>query len=300
MGKIRFGPDGAHWFDRVTGTNLLLDEIILPKSRWTFSPRQVSIALTNACDLECTHCYASKKPSRLNLSTLKNWLLELDKADCFGVGFGGGEPLLYPGFFELCDFAYKNTDMAITLTTHGHRLCEKSIARLESSVNFIRVSMDGVEETYEKIRGASFSTLLEKLALLKHRVPFGINCVVNAITIKDLPLVAKIAEKYHAKELLLLPELGHGRGSMIASSTLAELAHWIKSYEGSVQLALSNSHADLVEFEKPLSKETEELGFAHISADGVLRRSSFDATGQPITDRGVIDAFNNLVVSGGI
>ena len=45
--KIRKGPDGIHFFDRNSGTNLLLDEVVSPPETWSKSPRQVSIALTN-------------------------------------------------------------------------------------------------------------------------------------------------------------------------------------------------------------------------------------------------------------
>ena len=44
--EIRKGPDGIHFFDRVSGTNLLLDKLITPPATWSKSPRQVSIALT--------------------------------------------------------------------------------------------------------------------------------------------------------------------------------------------------------------------------------------------------------------
>jgi hypothetical protein len=49
--KVRTGPDGVHLFDRNSGLNVLFDEALVPKHRWSRAPRQVSIALTNACDL---------------------------------------------------------------------------------------------------------------------------------------------------------------------------------------------------------------------------------------------------------
>lgn len=298
MHKIRFGPDGIHIFDRDTGTNLLLDEVQVEQDRWTKSPRQVSIALTNACELECTHCYAPKEPARLKLETLKGWILELDVAGCFGVGFGGGEPLLYPSFFELCEFVQQKTKMAVTLTTHGHRLNKTAVKRLKHSVNFMRVSMDGAEKTYEGIRGVPFSKLLDKLALLKGEMLFGINCVVNSSTINDLSLVAEIAEKYKAQELLLLPEVEYGRGKMIANSTLSQMIDWVANYKGSLQLAVSSSHAGLVGAELPLSKESDLIGFAHIDAQGVMKSCSFERKGVPIENDGVMRAFEKLIGDG--
>ncbi len=40
-----------HFFNRKTGINVLVDEFKPPFSLWSTAPRQVSIALTNACDL---------------------------------------------------------------------------------------------------------------------------------------------------------------------------------------------------------------------------------------------------------
>ena len=54
--KLRGGPDGLHVFNRGTGLNLLIDEIPLPTALHSRAPRQVSIALTNRCDLACVHC----------------------------------------------------------------------------------------------------------------------------------------------------------------------------------------------------------------------------------------------------
>ena len=60
--KVRSGPAGIQLFNRVTGLNILLDEIEIPPESWASAPRHVSIALTNACDLACPYCYAPKAP----------------------------------------------------------------------------------------------------------------------------------------------------------------------------------------------------------------------------------------------
>jgi MoaA/NifB/PqqE/SkfB family radical SAM enzyme len=294
MSKIRLGPDGIHIFDRNSGANILLDEIVPPKCRWTFSPRQVSIALTNACDLECTHCYASKAPATLSFESVKQWMLELDRTGCFGVGFGGGEPMLYPKIQELCQFGRANTNLAITMTSHGHRLSASLVDTLKSSINFLRISMDGVHRNYENIRGRPFPALLEKLKLIKGEIPFGINYVVNELTVDDLAKAAEIAEEFQAREFLLLPEVAHGRGSAVAQKTLNKLSNWVNSYRGSLQLSISSLHSEIIAHQPPLPKEAEEVAFAHIDANGILKRCSFDSSGQLIDDEGVISAFKKL------
>lgn len=154
--KVRVGPSGVHLFDRETGLNVLLDEIQAPPDSWATAPRQVSVALTNACDLACPHCYAPKNPAALDFRRLTGWLNELDANGCLGVGFGGGEPTLYRRFPELCRYAARNTGLAVTFTTHAHHLTDALVAGLAGSIHFVRVSMDGVGPTYEALRGRPF------------------------------------------------------------------------------------------------------------------------------------------------
>jgi MoaA/NifB/PqqE/SkfB family radical SAM enzyme len=151
--KMRTGPDGVHMFSRDSGLNILIDEMSVPAEQWSIAPRQVSIALTNACDLHCPYCYAPKEKARLDYGPLSEWLTELDKAGCFGIGFGGGEPTLHSDFARICKFAATHTNLAVTFTTHGHRLGERLASALAGYVHFVRVSMDGVGATYETLRG---------------------------------------------------------------------------------------------------------------------------------------------------
>jgi hypothetical protein len=138
--KIRAKPPGLHLFSRTTGLNVLIDEVMVPCHLWAKAPAQVSIALTNACDPACCHCYAPKKHAVLDFADVTTWLDELDANDCIGVGFGGGEPTLYPRLIELCSYAAEKTRLAVTMTTHGHHLRDSLIAALSGKVHFIRVS----------------------------------------------------------------------------------------------------------------------------------------------------------------
>src|SRR3954466_16303719 len=100
--RWRAGPSGIHLFDRRTGLNCLFDEVRVPPERWAAAPRHVALALTNAGDLACAHCYAPKPPAILAPDKVYRWLAELDTIGCLGVGFGGGEPTLHPGFPDFC------------------------------------------------------------------------------------------------------------------------------------------------------------------------------------------------------
>lgn len=296
--RVRAGPSGVHIFDRQTGLNVLLDEIRLSPSSWAAAPRQVAIALTNACDLACPYCYAPKKPGSLSFEQVTTWLAELDAHSCLGVGFGGGEPTLYRYFPELCRYAAHETGLAVTFTTHAHHLSDALITALAGSVHFVRVSMDGVGSTYEALRKRSFASLLQRIDAIKSLAPFGINFVVNALTLPDLEAASQLAGVMGATEFLLLPEQPVRDRSGIDASTLQALRQWVDRYRGPVPLAVSEAGADGLPTCQPLAGEHGLRAYAHIDASGILKRSSYEEDGVTIGDGGVMRALSELELVG--
>lgn len=292
--KVRIGAAGLHFFDRNTGMNLLVDEISLPTSMWSTAPRQVSIALTNACDLVCPHCYAPKNPAVLNFERLTRWLTDLDANGCIGVGFGGGEPTLYPRLAEICLYTAEKTGLAVTMTTHAHHLSDRLLKELSGNVHFIRVSMDGVDATYESIRGKSFASLIQRIKALSKIVSFGINFVVNSRTIDDLNKAIELAEELGCSEFLLLPEEATLKAGGIDSDTRRILQEWVAGYRGGIPLTVSESGADGLPICNPLIAETGLDAFAHIDASGILKRTSYTTSGIQILEDGVMLALDKL------
>lgn len=292
--KIRAGPDGIHLFSRSSGVNVLIDETSVAPALWSMAPRQVSVALTNACDLSCGYCYAPKHRARLEMERVLAWLRQLDAAGCLGVGFGGGEPTLYRHFALLCKLATQTTQLAITFTTHGHRLNEQLASELKGHVHFIRVSMDGIGATYELLRGKDFNKLCQSLKIARSVAPFGINFVVNATTLPDLDAAVAIANEYGAAEFLLLPERPTHAGRGIDQNTREELRKWVTTSRVPIRLAVSEPDADGLPTCDPLQNERGLRSYAHVDATGTLKRSSFDSVGIAIGPAGILDALNGL------
>lgn len=292
--KVRLGPDGIHLFARASGANLLIGEIVPPKSMWAEAPRQVSIALTNACDLSCSYCFAPKTHASLPFNPLIAWLNELDVNGTIGVGFGGGEPTLYPRFAELCARISRNTCLAVTFTTHGHHLNQALLAQLKGNVHFVRVSVDGVGPTYQRLRGRSFDALARRLTALRKITPFGINFVVNSNTLPDIDAAVEFAQGVGASEFLLLPEQPvYGRGG-ITDETARTLREWVNNYSNRMRIAVSQKGSDGMPTSDPFENETALRAYAHIDATGVLKPTSYAPNGVPIDSRGVLVALAEL------
>ena len=283
-----------HIFNPRTALNLLLDEILVPRAKWAIAPRHVSIALTNLCDLHCAYCYAPKHRAQLNVDLLTNWLWELDAADCMGVGFGGGEPTLHPGFVDICRYASEKTGLAVSFTTHGNRLDDSTLERLAGNVHFVRFSMDGYGSTYETLRGRSFPGLLSRMKATRKIAPIGINVVVNHSTIHDLHKIASVAHEIGATEILLLPEQPIQGSSGIDSKTDADLKAWVMGYTGPVPLRVSEAGAKDLPTCDPMPQEKGLKAYAHIDADGMLKRNSYRNSGVKIGSSGVLKALTEL------
>lgn len=292
---MRGSPDGLFFFYRNSGTNILFDEIEVPQANWAIAPRHMSIAVTNACDLHCPYCFAPKHLTKLSMNRIAAWLDELDSNGSVGVGFGGGEPTLYPQLADICQYAAQKTGLAVSFTTHAHHLNTRLVRKLKGYVHFLRVSMDGIGRTYETLRGKSFKAFIKQLNYVREIAPFGINFVVNAMTIHDLNKAVTIAQSEGATEFLILPEKPVYSKGGINAVTSHELQTWISTYSGAMRITMSDNFAEDFPNCNPFSKESGLLVYAHIDADGILKRSSYDLNGIPIGDGSVIDALRILM-----
>ena len=292
--KVRVDEGGVHLFWRDTGLNILLDDNKLSVRGMALAPRHVSVALTNACDLKCSYCYAPKMRAVLGFPQVTKWLSDLDSHGAFGVGFGGGEPTLHPRFADICQYAHDQTGLAVSFTSHGHHLTDTLLTQLAGSVNFVRVSIDGIGRNYEEIRGRSFDSLLERLNAISQTLCFGINVVVNSATISDLDEIVALAQRFRAKEILLLPEQPSNGRPGVSKETSSELRQWVSRYRSSIRLAIGASEADGFAVCEPHPSETSLQAFAHIDANGILKRTSFDNGGISLTDYEIMDALMKL------
>ncbi|MFU2330219.1 radical SAM protein [Pseudomonas sp. NFX98] len=292
--KSRIGPNGVHLFDRLSGLNVLLDELRPKEADWSTSPRQVSIALTNVCDLHCAYCYAPKHKASLNTDQVLGWLKELDTGGCLGIGFGGGEPTLHSDFVDICKRVAGETQLAVTFTTHGHRLTPQLVERLKGSIHFARVSVDGVGRTYEEQRGKQFASLLRGMESIATLSPFGINVVVNEHTVADLDAISELAQNVGASELLLLPQQATTAVASMGGVVGQALQGWVSNYRGKVRLAVSEAGASGLPTCDPCPDERGLQAYAHIDASGMLRASSYSPAGAKIGDGGVLSALKRL------
>jgi hypothetical protein len=292
--KVRRSRHGAHYFERTTGLNVLIDEVEFAPEQWHRAPRYVSIALTNACELRCPFCYAPKRAARLRGGDVLRWAHELDAAGALGLGFGGGEPTAHPELANVCQAIAEETSLAVSMTTHGHRFDAALADQLRGAVHFVRVSVDGLGATYEQIRNRPFDALERKLEIIAGVASFGINCVVTEQTVGELDTCLAWAERVGAEELLLLIEQPVGSRSGLPAAAHDRLVKWVAQARPSIRLAVGAMGAvEEMGLADPFGAEPPLEAHAHVDAAARLRPDAYAELGVEITGS-IVEALHEL------
>lgn len=291
--KLRCESRGLQFYDRVSGYHVLLDEKPVPLELWSRAPSLVSIALTNVCDLACEFCYAPKSTHPLAFDDLLRWCKELDALGTLEVAFGGGEPTLFRELPELCAAIWEQTELGISITTHGHHLNPGLIERLRGNVSNIRFSVDAPEPAYSAIRGRPLSRVEQNVQSIDGQIPIGINTVVNGVTLEHLDELALLVERWQATtDWLLLPEIRGGQFTLTAGEW-DRFSNWLTSNIGRFHLNVTYDARPYLRCPFLFAEEPDQ-DYVHISADGLLRLCSYERGGLPLKDRALKDVLDEL------
>ncbi len=139
---LRYYPlDGAAlWFQPSTGLHLRAEGAAFANLR-RVAPRAVMFGITNACNLRCGFCSRDvQRASEWDVPSAAAVLRGLAEAGTLEVAFGGGEPLLFPGFAELIAELHATTTLALHVTSNGSLLPQK-LPALRGRVTEVRLSL---------------------------------------------------------------------------------------------------------------------------------------------------------------
>lgn len=133
----------------------------------------INFAITDYCNLYCTHCcYSAKlvnKYKKENVTVDMNLIKRIVELNPKSLVITGGEPLLVNNFNEVMSYLKENYHGAISLATNATLINEENAAMLcESFVSF-DISLDGVDEkTCESIRGKNtFNKVINAIKILQ-------------------------------------------------------------------------------------------------------------------------------------
>ncbi|MCD6426556.1 MAG: radical SAM protein [Caldisericaceae bacterium] len=130
---------------------------------------------TEKCNYNCIGCWAGSydQAKTMSFETLDRILTEAKEMGIYFIVLSGGEPTLYPHFFEILK---KHNDMAFMFYTNGSIITEKFAEKLADAGNAVPcISVEGFKEKTDWRRGkGAWDRVIKAMDNLKKvGVPFG-------------------------------------------------------------------------------------------------------------------------------
>ena len=157
-----------------------------------YVPEQCVWELTKRCNMNCVHC-----DSRMNVPAEE----ELSIDECLKVAedliqlgnqkttFIGGEIFLYPGWEQIARFLSDN-GVAVNIITNGFMFGDRQMEQIkEAGLVNVGISLDGLRENHDKIRGkaTSFDKVLRTIARLRQEyIPIAVITRLMDLNLPDL------------------------------------------------------------------------------------------------------------------
>jgi radical SAM protein with 4Fe4S-binding SPASM domain len=189
----------------------LVDRMSASRPKWAIWE------LTLACDQKCSHCgprAGKKRPHELSTEECLAVIAELAHIGCGEVVLIGGEAYLRNDFILIIR-AIREAGMSCTLTTGGLNMSEERVeAMVEAGVSSVSVSIDGLEEAHDRVRGVpgSWQRAFEAMRRIKKAgAQVACNTQINQMSRNELlPLLELLApEGIHSWQLQITAAHGN-------------------------------------------------------------------------------------------
>lgn len=146
------------------------------------APLSVTWSLSFRCNFECRHCYTREDASpELPPADLRRIVDSLVAHGVCSASFGGGEPLLFEGLYDLAAYATQQ-GLAVSLNSNGFLLDELAAARIKAAgFASVGVSLDGpTAEVHDAFRNrpGSYARALRALDELRNA---GVRSTVSSV-----------------------------------------------------------------------------------------------------------------------
>lgn len=194
--------------------------------------------ITDRCNLRCRHCYQDgyspdSEHSVANLLALAKKIFDtLPKAE-IAINLTGGEPLFYPGIWELLDGLAEWPQLTeLNLITNG-TLIDRNMARRlaqRPQISAIKISVEGAtKEENDAIRGTGhWQKLLTALDNLQSEdIPVILMMTLSAHNYKSIEAMADFAFKRGLSGIIYERFVPLGRGDAMSKMNLSP-AQWLE------------------------------------------------------------------------
>lgn len=205
---------------------------------FSYKPAIIRWNITFKCNVSCNMCVVkdTEKALRIHedLSTeefkallikLRTWLGH------FNFHVSGGEPMVRKDFFELMSFA-DSKGIRCMLHTNATLINEKNIkGLLDSGIKDIRIALQGLEKTQDKIaqKKGTYKKIINALKIIKTHSKdtcVGIHTVIQKENVEEIPLLIEEAMKYNPTYISIIAIYQRDR---TRDPPVKEMSGWYKT-----------------------------------------------------------------------
>ncbi len=224
----------GHPFTALWKEGLFERPLMVTGSTSSFLPISCTLQLTNACNLNCSFCYASSGKPNPNELSASQWISVMQKLAANGVAdvtITGGEAKLAKGFKEIITAA-SSLFTNVNLFSNGLNWRDEEIELISNLPNvYVQVSIDGKAETHDILRGrqGSFAESMTNVKkMTRVGIPVLIAMTMNNKNSKDLSEVIEAAVEAGAQAFRAGKTLSVGRASDNSFALTEAQEHEIK------------------------------------------------------------------------
>ena len=181
--------------------------------------RECWFHITNTCNLSCGHCLFAASPQAresLDPDLLRRAIQQAAELGCRLFYFTGGEPFVYPGFLAVVEQILADQANHVVVLSNGllFEKYQQQLAGLDPQRFHLQVSVDGLQQSHEELRGAgTFDRLMKNLELV-HGLGLAttLSTAVCRQNIDDLAELVRLAASQGCDNVHFLWHFQRGKG----------------------------------------------------------------------------------------
>jgi Fe-coproporphyrin III synthase len=170
--------------------------------------RMVYLQLLYRCNFECLHCFHGERLLHADAFTPAEaahlLLLMRDEYGTAAVTLLGGEPFVYRDLPLVVRHAKRQLGLRVEICSNGYRI-ERRLAEIASDLDFLRISLEGVGVTNDRIRkSGSYQAALSAFQFAADLgIQTGATMTVTSRNIDEVVPLARTLRELGARQLKL-------------------------------------------------------------------------------------------------
>lgn len=200
-------------------------------------PYQVTIDITNKCNLRCMHCFNfSGENNYINDELTDDEVISLINDLCnmklLNICICGGEPLLRKDLVIKIAKILNDNGTKCSMVTNGILLDDNTAHQLKiAGIDRVQISIDGIGKSHDKLRGVkgAYNHAINAIKnLQKYNIPTGIAFSPTKWNIDEFLDVLQISLENCIKELRIQALMPIGRGEKNSEEIIPSITDYRK------------------------------------------------------------------------